>query len=353
MSANTTSAASAVAAQPCVVMEGGLASDLERRGHTLASKVWSAELLHRNPPAIREVHRGFLEAGAQILKTASYQASRQGFEHEGIDGWVELMKLSVQLADEARAAYISQYDKQRPIAIAASLGPLGAAFGDGSEYTGWYGLSSEQLVVPLTSALTPGRQDVESIMGFHRERLAVLTATQADLIAFETIPCLLEVEEICRLLHEFPGKPAWISLQCRDETRLGSGELISDAVKVIVEHAPVGQVLAIGCNCVHPLHVSGIVRCMREAGWTEKIVAYANRGEAWDDKGKGWVAVLKQAASSSNGDRLYTPSDDEFVALVAQWKQQGVWAIGGCCRVPPDLIAKISESVCARGGAGS
>ena len=66
------------------MLDGGLATELERRGAVLDSALWSAKLLLDDPDALTEVHRSFLEAGADCISTATYQASFEGFERKGV-----------------------------------------------------------------------------------------------------------------------------------------------------------------------------------------------------------------------------------------------------------------------------
>ncbi|HEX4687187.1 MAG TPA: homocysteine S-methyltransferase, partial [Nocardioides sp.] len=158
-----------------IVLDGGLATLLEARGHDLTSDLWSARLLTDDPDAIVRAHAEFFDAGAQVATTASYQASFEGFATLGLDhaesAW--LMRLSVSLAVRAR-------DEHRPDGwVAASIGPYGAYLADGSEYRGDYDL------------------DVAGLRAFHRPRLDVLAAAGADVLAVETIPCLAEVEALC------------------------------------------------------------------------------------------------------------------------------------------------------------
>ncbi len=82
-------------------------------------------------------------------------------------------------------------------------GPYGGVLCDGSEYSGAYGVGPE----PAMS--------VEALMAFHRPRVAAVAGTRADLVAFETIPCLVEGLAIAHLLAtEFPELEAWISFSC-------------------------------------------------------------------------------------------------------------------------------------------
>src|SRR5687768_5076529 len=87
-----------------LILDGGLATELEGRGYDLSDALWSARLLADEPAAIRQVHADYLAAGADCLITASYQATIAGFRQRGLDEAeaIRLLRLSVQLAIEAR-----------------------------------------------------------------------------------------------------------------------------------------------------------------------------------------------------------------------------------------------------------
>src|SRR3954468_2499417 len=109
--------AKALAAGP-VVLDGGLATELERRGHDLTSELWSARLLRDDPGAIVEAHAAYAAAGAQVVTTASYQATFEGFGRAGLDvrQTRRLLERSALLAREgAPHAW-----------VAGSIGPYGA-----------------------------------------------------------------------------------------------------------------------------------------------------------------------------------------------------------------------------------
>ena len=69
--------------QGFLVVDGGLASELERAGFDLDDSLWSAKLLLDAPEAIADVHREYLEAGADCIISASYQATIEGFMARG------------------------------------------------------------------------------------------------------------------------------------------------------------------------------------------------------------------------------------------------------------------------------
>jgi homocysteine S-methyltransferase len=90
-----------------LVLDGALATELERRGADLRDPLWSAKLLIEQPGLIRAVHLDYFEAGADVATTATYQASFEGFAGRGIGeaAAAQLMRDAVRLAAEARTQF--------------------------------------------------------------------------------------------------------------------------------------------------------------------------------------------------------------------------------------------------------
>src|SRR3954470_21932374 len=136
---------------PIVILDGALATELERRGADLRDTLWSAKILLEAPELIRAVHLDYFLAGADCAITASYQATVAGFAERGLSEAkaLELIQRSVQLAVEGREAFWAstarRVGRPRPF-VAASVGPYGAFLADGSEYRGDYGLSEAELL---------------------------------------------------------------------------------------------------------------------------------------------------------------------------------------------------------------
>ena len=122
--------------------------------------------------------------------------------------------------------------------VAASIGPYGAMLADGSEYRGRYG------------------RTVAELRDFHRDRLRILAATDADVLAVETIPEVEEAAAVAELLAETAGAAAWVSFSCADGRRIRSGAPIEEAVGAV---ASTPAVLAVGVNCTAPEHVPELV----------------------------------------------------------------------------------------------
>jgi homocysteine S-methyltransferase len=283
-----------VIAQHVVLLDGGLATDLERRGHDVSGDLWSAALLRDAPEAIRASHEAYFAAGARVATTASYQASFTGFAAAGIDRdtAAALIRASVTLAAQARTA--SGLDDEAW--VAASVGPYGAVLAAG-------------------------------LRAFHRPRLELLADAGADVLACETIPSLAEVEALLAELESL-AVPAWLSLTTvttpdgRVLTRRGE-----DAGEAFAMAAGASSVIAVGVNCTAPEGVSAAVRvAARRSG--KLVVVYPNSGETWDGPRRTWIG---------------RPGLDAVDADT--WVGDGTRLVGGCCRIGPDDIAALARAL--------
>lgn len=290
------------------VLDGGMATELERLGCDISGPLWSAHVLSDAPQTIEAVHRSYLDAGADILLTSSYQVSRLAYVEAGLSAKDadHALRQSVRLAEHARATY--QQVNPRPVLIAASLGPYGAALHNGSEYHGNYQCSFHDLVA------------------FHAERIAVLRDSSADLLAFETVPSLEEARAIIEALHTFPEVPAWISFTCRDSRHIAHGETLRECAILLDSEA---QVAAVGVNCTAPTLIASALLELRSA--TRKpLLTYPNSGETWDAACRCW---------RGKSDPI------QFGDLARQWAAAGASSIGGCCRTGPEHIRAIRAAL--------
>ena len=298
---------------PALVIDGALATELERRGHNLKDSLWSAKILLEQPDAIKQVHYDYFKAGADCAITASYQATIEGFVKRGLNEKeaVALIQRSVKIAIEARDEFwgdeLNRVRRSKPF-VAASIGPYGAFLADGSEYRGNYGLTEKEL------------------MDFHRPRMKALTEAGAEMLACETIPCFIEAQAIAKLLQEFPNTTAWVSFSARDEKRISEGPVFADCVKQL-EANP--QIIAIGINCTSPKYVSSLISAARNVT-NKPILVYPNSGETYDATTNDWDGH---------------PVHESFGEQAREWFKTGARLIGGCCRTTPDDISVIASWV--------
>lgn len=289
-----------------LLIDGGLSNVLEADGCNLNHKLWSADLLDKNPEAIINAHYKYIIAGAKCITTSSYQASMSGFTGVGYSTF-EAQKLILKSVELAEIAIDRAIDAglitTRPL-IAASIGPYGAYLADGSEYRGNYGVTDEVL------------------MDFHTLRIELLETTNADLFACETIPSLQEAKVLSKLLFKFK-KPAWVSFSCKDENHINDGSAIEEAVALFGNNP---NVFAIGVNCTAPKYISGIIKSIKRSSINKKIVVYPNSGEVYNAKSKTWLGISDPSS---------------FIEMVKEWNDLGADIIGGCCRIGPEHIQEI------------
>nr|WP_017975113.1 homocysteine S-methyltransferase [Actinopolyspora halophila] len=291
------------ATDPVLIADGGLATELEARGHDLSDALWSARLLAEAPEEIEAAHLAFFRAGAVIATTATYQASFEGFAAHGIerDAAAGLLRRGVEVARRARAE-VSGDGRQRW--VAASVGPYGAFLADGSEYRGRYGLS------------------VDELRRWHRPRLEALAEAGADLLALETVPDVDEARALVSLL-EGTGTSAWLTYNVEGgHTR--AGQPMSEAFAVA---AGVPEIVAVGVNCCCPDDVPAAVATARRVTG-KPVIAYPNSGEGWDPARKDWTGPDRYSAERAR-----------------QWVAEGARVVGGCCRVSPAGITELTRVV--------
>lgn len=285
-----------------VVLDGGLATQLEATGHDLGDDLWSARLLADDPAAIVRAHRAFLDAGAQVLTTASYQATVPGFVRHGHDPAraAALIRSSVALARVAGEGVAPGH-----VWVAASVGPYGAALADGSEYRGNYGLSHTELV------------------RFHRPRLQLLAEAGPDVLALETVPDIREAEALLAAIDGI-GLPAWLSYTIEgDRTR--AGQPLADAFAVAAGHP---DIVAVGVNCSTPRDATAAIPVAAQVSG-KPVVVYPNSGEHWDARRRRWSG----------------PARPDLARLAPTWVREGARLVGGCCRVSPAEIRRLATVI--------
>lgn len=275
------------------LLDGGLSTVLEEMGEKPSGLLWTAAALLDRPEVITEAHRRYVEAGADIVITASYQASEAGFVHAGLSP-ADARRVLASTTAVARASGAP--------AVACSIGPFGACLGDGSEYHGRYAATWDE------------------VRAFHRARLEVLVPTEPDLFAIETVPSTAEAEIVVDELRRLTDAPAWVSFTCADDRHTCHGELLADAVAAV---APAVQY--VGVNCTSPRFVEPLLRSISQHA---PLVVYPNHGAAWDAEHECWIGPT---------------GGHELPGYVPAWLAAGAEIVGGCCGVGTEGIAALAR----------
>ena len=278
-----------------IKLDGGLSTALELNGNKLTTSLWTGELIKTAPDQISNAHLDFINAGAQIIITSSYQLSYLGCSNRGWsdDQTDQALYQSTKLAKDAVAR------SGKEVLVAASVGPYGAALADGSEYRGNYGVGKSAL------------------KEFHQRRISALIESGPDILALETMPDTQEVEVLLDLLSDCPI-PYWVSYSCKVGNQSNAGQSFSSAVDL----AQSG--MAVGINCTAPELISGL---LNSASSSIPYIVYPNSGRSWDATNKVWVGTNEVGFANE---------------LVQEWIDLGAEFIGGCCGIGPNEIASLT-----------
>ena len=285
--------------EPILLLDGGLSTALENRGVKVGGSLWTGELLLSNPDIVAEAHRDFVEAGADIIITGSYQLS---FDGCAAAGWSDDDTIRA-LENSTAAARLAAVEGTL---VAASVGPYGAALSDGSEFRGGYGVTAATL------------------RDFHARRLDILLATEPDLLAIETQPELEEIDVILNLLAErAPDMPFWVSSTVDTVGRIAGGAPWADVVSRVADS---DAALAVGINCSSAELIAGTLQSVVSP---LPYVVYPNHGMDWDASTDSWI-----------GD-----GHDITDAHLSAWIESGARLIGGCCGFGAEDIRVLRQRV--------
>ena len=238
---------------PILLLDGGLGTTLGSPPHSItftsSTPLWSSHLLLSAPPTLTAVHRSFLTAGTDILLTATYQTSFEGFTRTDpkftCDDAARYMRSAIPLTRDAFAAL-----PDKPARLALSLGPYGATMSPvAAEYSGLY----------------PEEIDSENALRkWHGERLRVFVEDDAawdgvKYVVFETVRRADEVKAIRGAVHDIPlgakgRKPWWL---CGVFPTEGVDEVHWDTVKKMKPGDWEGAILR-GCCRAGPENIAAL-----------------------------------------------------------------------------------------------
>ena len=295
-----------------MVIDGSMSTALENMGLDLNHRLWTAKALAENPELVKQVHINYFRAGADCGITCSYQASMPGLMSCGYSEKESeaLIRRSVELFLEARDEWWEKEGRTAgrvwPLCL-AGMGPYGAYLADGSEYTGAYQVSDDELYA------------------FHARRAGLLLDAGADILLFETQPSLHEALLEARIAEEM-GVDYWISFSCRDGKHNGKGEPVAECAAALSQDHP--HLKMIGVNCTKPEYIESLIRCLR-SGTELPIAVYPNSGEVYDPVTKTWT---------------HAGGDLDFGTYALRYMAAGASAVGGCCTTVEKHICQVAQA---------
>ncbi|HME73294.1 MAG TPA: homocysteine S-methyltransferase family protein [Myxococcota bacterium] len=279
-------------------MDGATGTEIERRSAfpaAAALPLWSTHALLRDTALLREIHRDYVRAGAEILTANTFRTQRRTLARAGLGERSE--ELTARAVAIARAAAEEAAPPGRAVLVA------------GSQPT-------------LEDCYHPERvPEDDALAREHAEHARALVRAGVDFILVETINTQREGVAALRAARE-AGLPACVSFVCAAGGRLLSGEPLSEAVAACVELGP----LAVLVNCLPAGFVSACLPALRSSGLPFGV--YPNLG----------------APDAVSGFRR---SDDcapeQFATLAESWLAAGARLVGGCCGTTPAHIAALAR----------
>ncbi|HEX6269611.1 MAG TPA: bifunctional homocysteine S-methyltransferase/methylenetetrahydrofolate reductase [Anaerolineales bacterium] len=280
-----------------ILADGAMGTMLHARG--IGFDKCFDELNLTNPSAVAEIHREYIEAGAQLILTNTFGANRFKLSKHGLDDHVvRLSRAGVDLAKRVVAASF------RDVLVAGSVGPLGVR------------------IAPF------GRVQPEQARAAFAEQINALAEAGTDLIVIETMSDLYEIKEAIKAARQVCSLPIVASVTFTRDDRTVLGD---DPTKVARTLNETG-VDVIGVNCSGgPAQLLRILKQMCQA---------VPDGKFWVKPNAGWPEQV--------GGRIMYPADaDYFGDYALSFREMGACIVGGCCGTTPQHIAAMRKALAA------
>lgn len=289
--------------QQLQILDGSMGAELIRRGITPRTGLWSARALLDAPEAVIQVHKEYIDAGAQIITTNSYSTVPSYLAKANMEeSYQALTEMAAKLARQAVEA-----SGQKAL-VAGCLPPL-----------------DESYRHDLVPADEPSRE-------IYIELVQVLR-THVDLYLCETMSSAREGANAAYAARTAdPDKPLWLAWTLHESpgTGLRSGESLEQALAAVQQYQPDAFLF----NCTAPSAITAAVETLSEL--TDKpIGAYPNSYHVPE----GWT--LDNEKSMGGRDM----EEDEFLSYSRDWFAKGASIIGGCCGIGPGHIQMMSQAL--------
>ncbi len=284
-----------------LLIDGGMGTELQRRGVPMDEKSWSGKAALTHEDILRDIHIDYIRAGAEVIITNTFGASRQMLEATGCGEEVErINRRAVEIAIEAR-------DRTGvDVAIAGSLSAMPPGFD--------------------RSAYPAPEQEIDN----YREVIEILRLAGVDIIALEMLEDTEHAPRAMRAATE-AELPVWLGVSCRREP--SSGEIVSFSGEVIALEEILASLLPYEPAVVNLMHseITAIPEAMRilKAVHDGPIGVYPESGYFTHPN---WNFV-----------DIIPPGD--LVEEARRWVKEGAQILGGCCGTGPEHIRALRDAL--------
>ena len=281
-----------------LLLDGGIGSELIRRGIASAHRLWGVGALLDTPDAVRDLHRDYAEVGSDWLTAATFRLAPYSLRRAALEQRApELATLAIRLLREGAAAA-----GRRVLAVAS--------------------------VTTLEDCYRPDLVPSDEVLEReHAATVELLANAGADGLVLETFNTVREAAIAARAAVR-SELPVIVSFACRADGSLLSGEDPSQAARAV----SLPGVVAIGVNCTSVDIVPGALHRLA-SGTTLPLAAWANNGWAAEDS--PWLAAPRLGPEA-------------FAAEALGWIDAGARLVGGCCGTGPAEIAAVAKVIPGR-----
>jgi S-methylmethionine-dependent homocysteine/selenocysteine methylase len=300
-----------------VIVDGGMGSELQARGATNSDAAWTGALALENPRLIQDVHEDFIRAGADVIITDTFFATRPRLERVGLGDRVEeVNRRAAEAANDARSIF-----SDRSVAIAGSISYSAVLDPQATHPT----LMPRAAVSPSV-ALADYRQQAHALAdgGVDLLALEMMTAPEHALPALEAA---LET-----------GLPVWLGISA---ARDANGTLVTWRDARAPDPTPLQPLLEM-LLCPELAAV-----CVMHTELEDTTPALDLVRTLWS----GTCGCYPHAGVGRPGGWLFTELEAQaFADQAANWIDRGAQLIGGCCGVRPEHIAAVTERITSQTG---
>ncbi|MDO9545810.1 MAG: bifunctional homocysteine S-methyltransferase/methylenetetrahydrofolate reductase [Pelolinea sp.] len=279
-----------------ILADGAMGTVLHERGVSFDSCF--DELNLTDPRVVGDVHREYIEAGAQIILTNTFGANAYKLGKHGLAE--HLKEINTAGVELARRTVLASF---KDVLIAGDVGPLGVR------------------LAPFGRVLPEEAQRIFS------EQVKALLDAEVDLLIFETMTDLYEIREAIQAVKALsPDIPIVASMTFTRDDRTLLGDNPRKVAKDLISFG--ADVIGINCSG-GPNQIQRILKEMRHT---------LPDGKFWVKPNAGWPEQM--------GGRIFYPASADYFGEYARsfWKA-GANVIGGCCGTTPEHIAAMRKSL--------
>lgn len=285
-----------------IVLDGGMGQELVKRTGKQNDPLWGVAVMLEKPEIVREIHKEYIEAGADVITLNTYSATPVRFRQKGLeDRFRPAQQLAVKLAHEARQ------EAGKPVRIAGCLPPLVGSYR-----------------ADVAMGFDPSLEDYREIVAQQVDGV--------DLFICETMASIEEAKGAVTAAME-TGKPVWLAWTLTDDASvtIRSGDPLSDALDAMLGSGIDATLI----NCSRPETISNAWPTL--ATTTGPIGAYANGFTSVDALQPGGAVEVLESRQDLD------PA--AYADFVDSWIENGASIVGGCCEVGPAHIAEIARRI--------